>query len=195
MLDLGLEGGSLSAGIYQVGLKNATLWEYAKPGEWNDPDYILIGYVGDAQVAGEGRPTTLTPNEQYTHMSLWCLMAAPLIFSGDMEKLDPFTLNVLCNAEVIAVDQDPLGKQARIVRRTDDELVLAKPLQDGSLAVGLFNLGEFERTVSVSWAELGISGSRTIRDLWRQKDVAASDARWSADLGRHGVSMVRLIPR
>lgn len=190
--DLGLEGGRLSIGIYQVGLRNAELWEYAKPGEWNDPDYILIGYVGDAQQAGEGRPTTLTPNEQYTHMSMWCLMAAPLIFSGDMEKLDPFTLNILCNAEVIAVDQDPLGKQARIVRRNEEELVLAKPLQDGSLAVGLFNLGEFEREISVSWAELGISGPRTVRDLWRQKDIGASEKTWSARVGRHGVSLVRL---
>ncbi|MGQ9589654.1 MAG: NPCBM/NEW2 domain-containing protein [Planctomycetota bacterium] len=192
--DLGLEGGQLSLGIYQVGLKNATLSEYARPGAWNDPDYILIGWVGDASVGGEGRPTTLTPNEQYTHMSMWCLMAAPLIFSGDMERLDPFTLNILCNAEVIDVDQDPLGKQASIARQDEDELVLAKPLEDGSLAVGLFNLSEFERTVAVSWKELGIEGARRVRDLWRQKDLGALDSSYTAAIGRHGVSLVRIFP-
>ena len=67
---------------------------------------------------GVGHKTPLTPNEQYSYMSMWCLMASPLIFSGDMARLDPFTLNVLCNAEVIDVDQDALGRQARIVRKT-----------------------------------------------------------------------------
>ena len=98
-------------------------------------------------------------------------MAAPLFFSGDMAKLDAFTLNVLCNAEVIDVDQDPLGKQARIVRQTDDELVLAKPMEDGSMAVGLFNLAEARRDMTVSSADLGVSDPVLVRDLWRWKDV------------------------
>ena len=116
--DLGLERGSRLPGFYSIGFSNAQHWEYARPGCWNDPDYLLIGYVGDAYQMGVGRKTTLTPNEQYSYMSMWCLMAAPLIFSGDMARLDPFTLNVLCNAEVIDVDQDALGRQARIVRKT-----------------------------------------------------------------------------
>jgi alpha-galactosidase len=190
--DLGLVGGQLSLGIFNVGLFNATLNEYAGPGRWNDPDYILIGYVGDAKITGEGRPTTLTPNEQYTHMSMWCLMAAPLIFSGDMERLDEFTLNILCNAEVIEVDQDPLGIQARILRRSEEELVLAKPMEDGSIAAGLFNLAEVEREVDVTWKELDIEGPRIVRDLWRQRDVGQFDARFSSRIGRHGVTMVRL---
>ena len=190
--DLGLEGGSLNRGIYQVGLKNAKLWEYAGPGHWNDPDYLLIGWVGDARVTGEGRPTPLTPNEQYSHMSMWCLMAAPLIFSGDMTKLDDFTLNVLCNREVIAVDQDILGKQARIVRQTATELVLAKPLADGSLAVGLFNLGEFPQTIAVTWKELGRQGPQRVRDLWRQKEIGTHPDGYTAEVGRHGVILIRL---
>ena len=190
--DLGLAGGKLSLGIYQTGFHNAALHDYARPGRWNDPDYLLIGYVGDARSGGEGRPTTLTPNEQYTHMSMWCLMAAPLIFSGDMTRLDPFTLNVLCNAEVIGVDQDPLGKQARIVRRTDDELILLKPMQDRSPALGLFNLGETERRVTVTWQELDLTGPRVVRDLWRQKDLGTFDGQFSATVSRHGVAFVRL---
>lgn len=193
--DLGLEGGQLSRGIYKVGLFNATLADFAGPGRWNDPDYILIGWVGDARRMGEGRPTSLTPNEQYSHMSMWCLMAAPLIFSGDMTKLDPFTLNILCNAEVIEIDQDPLGKQARIVSQTSTSLVLAKPLEDGSLAVGLFNLGPVPATVSVDLAALNLKGRQRARDLWRQKDLPAPvEGSYSADLPRHGVSLIRLWP-
>lgn len=190
--DLGLEGGSLNRGIYQVGLKNAQLWEYAAPGHWNDPDYILIGWVGNARTGGEGSPTPLTPNEQYSHMSMWCLMAAPLIFSGDMTKLDDFTLNVLCNREVIAIDQDPLGKQARIVRQTPSELVLAKPLEDGSLAVGLFNLSEFPLEMAVSWKELDRPGPQVVRDLWRQKDLGPQEDGFSSQVPRHGVLLLRL---
>ncbi|MGQ9505436.1 MAG: NPCBM/NEW2 domain-containing protein [Thermogutta sp.] len=190
--DLGLEGGSLNRGIYQVGLKNAKLWEYAGPGHWNDPDYLLIGWVGEARVAGEGRPTPLTPNEQYSHMSMWCLMAAPLIFSGDMTKLDDFTLNVLCNREVIAIDQDILGQQARIVRQTATELVLAKPLADGSLAVGMFNLGELPQTMTITWKELDRQGPQLVRDLWRQQDLGVSKDGYTAEIGRHGVILVRL---
>jgi len=192
--DLGLARGGLLPGFYHIGFSNARHAEHAEPGQWNDPDYILIGWVGDAHKQGEGHPTRLTPNEQYSYMSMWCLMASPLIFSGDMAKLDPFTLNVLCNAEVIDIDQDPLGKQARIIRQTDQELVIAKPLDDGSLAVGLFNLAEIEREISVVWPDLGISGGRIARDLWRQKDLGTFDGQTTATVPRHGVSLVRIRP-
>jgi alpha-galactosidase len=192
--DLGLERSSELPGFYKIGFSNAKHWENARPGAWNDPDYILIGWVGDAHGMGEGKKTTLTPNEQYSYMSMWSLMAAPLIFSGDMAKLDAFTLNVLCNAEVIAVDQDPLGQQAKILRQTSDELVLVKELADGSKAVGLFNLSSLPRKMSVSWNELGISGNRPVRDLWRQKDIGAFDQTYEVEVPRHGVSLVSVRP-
>lgn len=141
---------------------------------------------------GEGKKTTLTPNEQYSYMSLWSLMAAPLIFSSDMAKLDAFTLNVLCNAEVIAVNQDPLGRQAKILRQTKDELLLMKELADGSKTIGLFNLGERPTVLSVAWAELGISGRQRVRDVWRQKDLAKYKNEFRADVPRHGVALVKL---
>ncbi len=191
--DLGLERGAALPGFYKIGLSNAKHWEYARPGAWNDPDYILIGWVGDAHGMGEGRKTTLTPNEQYSYMSLWSLMAAPLIFSGDMAKLDAFTLNVLCNAEVIAVDQDPLGKQAKLLRQSDNEYMMVKDLEDGSKAVGLFNLGEQPAKLSVSWTELGISGKQRVRDLWRQKDLGKFKNEFHAEVPRHGVILVRLL--
>jgi alpha-galactosidase len=191
--DLGNMAARRLPGFYRAGLSNARQWKYAKPGEWNDPDYILIGTLGDWRT-GRGIPASLSADEQYSYMSMWCLMASPLFFSGDMARLDEFTLNVLCNAEVIAIDQDPLGKQARIVRQSEDELVLAKPLENGSLAVGLFNLADGTRTMSASWTQLGLSGKQTVRDLWRQKDLGPSEGKLTAEVNRHGVMMVRLRP-
>ena len=114
---------------YDVAIKNAAHAGNARPGAWNDHDYIQIGFVGDARKMGQPTPCPLTPNEQYSYMSLWCLMAAPLIYSGDMTRLDEFTLNVLCNPEVIEIDQDPLGKQGTPVVRGEDREIWKKELK------------------------------------------------------------------
>ena len=187
--DLGEVRDARLPGFYTIGLSNARHWQYARPGAWNDPDYILIGWIGGGHGA---HLTTLKPDEQYAYMSMWCLMAAPLIFSGDMGKLDPFTLNVLCNHEAIDVDQDPLGKQARIVKQTADELILAKEMEDGSTAVGLFNLASTAAKLSVSWADLVLTGRRIARDLWRQKDLGTFENVFQTTVPRHGVMFVRL---
>jgi len=192
--DLGLEKAADLPGFYSIGRSNAKHWQYAKPGQWNDPDYILIGWVGDAHKQAEGRPTTLTPNEQYSYMSMWCLMAAPLIFSGDMDKLDEFTLNILCNAEVIEVDQDPLGKQAPIIAQTDEYFIMAKDMEDGSKAVGLFNTSQVGTDIAISWKDLGIEGRHRVRDLWRQKNLGTYKDRFEAKVPMHGVVLVRIFP-
>jgi alpha-galactosidase len=119
-------------------------------------------------------------------------MASPLIFSGDMSKLDPFTLNVLCNSEIIDVNQDSLGKQAVIVRKTESDFILEKPLDDGSVAVGLFNLTNTPRPISADWKELGLSGRQTVHDLWRQHDLGTFFETFSSQVPGHGVTMVRL---
>lgn len=193
--DLGLARHERLPGFYSIGFANAQHAAHAGPGHWNDPDYILIGRVGNARRKDDPpQPTGLTPDEQYSYMSMWALMAAPLFFSGDMGSLDAFTLNVLCNAEVIDIDQDPLGKQGAIVRHSEDEFILAKPMEDGSLAVGLFNLSETPREIAVTWNELGISGRRRVRDVWRQRDLASARAAWRARVNPHGVALVRLFP-
>jgi alpha-galactosidase len=193
--DLGLASGDLLPGFYHIGLSNARHFENAGPGYWNDPDYILIGTIGNARNQEEpGYPTKLTPNEQYSYMSMWCLMAAPLFYSGDMRVLDDFTLNVLCNAEVIEVDQDPLGRQARPLVQDDETLIMAKPMADGSLVVGLFNLAEFPRDISVDSSLLGFEGPRRIRNLWRQIDLGYVGSRFEMRVDRHGVMLVRLSP-
>jgi alpha-galactosidase len=119
-------------------------------------------------------------------------MTAPLIFSGDMAKLDAFTLNVLCNSEVIAMDQDALGHQARILKQTSDEFILLKELEDGSKAVGIFNLDERPRKLPVSWADLGLAGAQEIRDLWRQKEIGTFAGPFETEVPRHGVTLVRM---
>ena len=193
--DVGVMRGDALPGFYEAGFANATLSAYAGPGGWNDPDYILIGTVGDARnTAAPARLTSLTHEEQYSYMSMWSLMAAPLIFSGDMSKLDEFTLNVLCNSEVIDIDQDSLGKQGVIVRRTESEFVLKKPLADGSLAVGLFNLTNTPRSISVDWNELGLTEEQMARDVWRQRNLGSFTESFSDTVLGHSVILVRLIP-
>lgn len=193
--DLGLEKDTELPGFYSIGFKNAEHWEYAGPGRWNDPDYILIGVVGNAHAWRSGSPperVKLTANEQYSYMSMWALMASPLFFGGDMSRLDEFTLNVLCNAEVIDVNQDLLGKQARIVRKTKEEFVLAKPLEDGSVAVGLFNLTREPREMACPLKELGAAEAASVRDLWRQKEDGKAVRDLRKTVGAHGVVMLRL---
>ncbi|MBC8327809.1 MAG: NPCBM/NEW2 domain-containing protein [Planctomycetes bacterium] len=193
--DLGLGAQDPFQAVLGIGLRNARLHEFAGPGRWNDPDYLLLGWVGSAFTMGEGQPTRMSGDEQYSTMSLWCLMAAPLVFSGDMAKLDAFTLNVLCNPEVIEVDQDPLGRQGQVVRLEDDALLMVKPMADGSVAVGLFNLAEYPRELGFLAAELGLSGPQRLRNLWHQHDLEDLDGEYRERLGRHDVRLLRLWPR
>ena len=130
-----------------IGFKQDPTAPFAGPGHWNDPDMLVVGQVG----WGKLHPTRLTPDEQYTHISLWCLLSAPLLIGCDLEKLDDFTLGLLGNDEVLAVDQDSLGQQATCVAANDTLRVFAKDLDDGAKAVGLFNLGDQPATVVASW--------------------------------------------
>ncbi len=186
--DLGMPG-NLSASMYGIGFGQNGIEKWAGPGHWNDPDYVLIGWI---TWEGAMRPTPLTPNEQYTHVSLWSLMAAPLIFSGDMTRLDDFTLSLLTNDEVLEVNLDPLGRQAGRVAKDGEMEVWAKDMEDGSKAVGLFNRGEVAGVVTARWADLGVTGKKRVRDLWRQKDVGEFEERFSASVPRHGAMVLRL---
>jgi alpha-galactosidase len=172
-----------------IGFGQAGHEKYAGPGHWNDPDMLVVGYVGwSARV----RPTKLTPNEQYTHISLWCLLCSPLLIGCDMTKLDDFTLSLLTNDEVLDVSQDPLGRQAARVAKHDSLEVWAKDMEDGSKVAGLFNLGEDEAPVTVDWSDLGLQGQKTVRDLWRQQNVGAFANQFQATVPRHGVVLIKL---
>ncbi len=173
----------------EIGFGQAGHERYAGPGHWNDPDMLVVGYVGwSANV----RPTRLTPNEQYTHISLWCLLCSPLLIGCDMTKLDDFTLNLLTNDEVLEVSQDPLGRQAGRVVKDGDREVWAKDMEDGSKAVGLFNLGEDACAMTLKWADLGWTGKHRARDLWRQQDLGKFAGEIQVQVPRHGVVLLRV---
>lgn len=180
--------------FFNVALKNAEHGAWSKPGAWNDPDYLQIGWIGSQRGTNFTlpKPCPLSADEQYSYMSLWCLMAAPLFFSGDMERLDAFTLNVLGNPEVIAVDQDALGQSARVVKLAGGTFAMIKDLADGSKAAGLFNPGETAKLVTVSWTDLGLTGRYAVRDLWRQQDLGKVRKAFTQNLPRHGVFLMRL---
>jgi hypothetical protein len=167
-----------------------SLYKYGGPGGWNDPDYLLLGYLSNWK--GQTVPTPLTPNEQYTQVSLWCLLAAPLILSGDITRLDKFTLSLLTNDEVIEVDQDPLGRPGRRVAVSGPLEVWAKEMEDGSTVVGLFNRGERETEVVARWQDLSLQSPKTVRDLWRQQDLGQCDREFRSQVPRHGVRLVSI---
>lgn len=158
-----------------VSVKNIALDQdkaapYAKPGNWNDPDMLVVGHVG----WGNPHPSKLKPDEQYLHISLWSLFSAPLLIGCDMEKLDDFTLNLLTNDEVIDINQDPLGKQARCLYSIGDLRIYVKELEDGSRAVGFCNFGLEPVDLGFKdFEELGLKGQFVVRDLWRQKDISS----------------------
>jgi alpha-galactosidase len=163
---------------------------YSRPGHFNDLDLLVVGTLS----WGRGAPhqTHLTPDEQYTQISMWCLMSSPLLLSCDLQKLDPFTLSLITNDDVLDVDQDSLGKQATCVAKDGDLNVYAKPLEDGSWAVGLINRGTENATVTLKWSDLKLTGKQTVRDLWRQKDVGVFDQQFSSPVAPHGVVLLRV---
>ena len=175
-----------------IGFKQDKAAPFAKPGNWNDPDMLIVGEVG----WGKTHPTRLTPDEQYTHISLWCLLAAPLLIGCDMTRFDDFTLNLLSNDEVLALDQDALGRQAMCVLTDGDIRVYEKQLEDGGRALGFFNLGQVPATQNFTrLAQLGFTGRQHVRDLWRQQDLAevnAADGVLPLTIPAHGVVLYKL---
>jgi alpha-galactosidase len=165
---------------------------YARPGHWNDPDMMILGTLGWGKTPW---PSKLTADEQYTHMSAWCLLSVPLLLGNDISQLDEFTYNLLTNQEVLDVNQDPLGKQATVISQKDDLGVMSKDMEDGSKAVGLFNLAEYgTQPVILKWDDLKIKGKYLVRDLWRQKDLGIYEGEFKADVAQHGVVMLSIRP-
>ncbi|MCX7006008.1 MAG: hypothetical protein NTY53_01940, partial [Kiritimatiellaeota bacterium] len=129
---------------------------------------------------------------QYSHVSLWCLWSSPMIIGTPIERLDEFTLGLLTNDEVLEINQDPLGKQAVRTLLAGGGEALLKELEDGSKALGLFNIGAAEAEISVKWSELGLRGPQRVRDLWRQQDRGEFAEGYSAKIAPHGVLLLRL---
>ena len=180
--------------IFEIAQRNCELRAWNGPGGWNDPDYVQIGKIGNAGSMGQLADCPLSYNEQYSFMSLWSLMACPIFYSGDMASLDEFTLGVLGNAEVIDINQDPLGQCAAYTPLDDGAFLLVKDLADGTKAIGLANRGQFPKTLTAPWRLLGIGGRQTVRDVWRQKDLGAFDGGYTAEVPRRSVLLLKVSP-
>jgi len=209
--DAGTRDPDRGKGIYDIWLMQERWASSAGPGHWPDPDMPVVGKVGWGPVL---HPSKLTPDEQYTHISLWCLWSAPLLIGCPIEDMDDFTRNLLTNDEVLALDQDPLGRMAVTVLSDGDRQVLAKSLENGSIAVGLFNRGSAPQKVTVPWGMLLLDGPPVlrelwqyedvskrprdrrclVRDLWRQQDVGVYKEKFTATVPAHGVVLVRITP-
>ncbi len=164
------------------------LEQYAGPGHWNDPDMLVVGKVG----WGTPRDNRLTHDEQFSHFTLWCMTASPLLLGCDLSQLDPFTLDLVTNDEVLDVDQDPLGKPAGSKVKNGDTEIWSRPLWDGTIAVALFNRGEAQTDITVKWPDVGISGKQPVRDLWKKKDLGKFDGAFTASVPLHGVVLVKI---
>jgi alpha-galactosidase len=184
--DINDSWGSMSS----IGFRQDVCTPYTRPGNWNDPDMLVVGKVGWGPSL---HYTRLTPDEQYTHISLWCMLSAPLLIGCDMTQMDDFTLNLLSNDEVLAIDQDPAAKPARKASVQGDIQVWTKPLADGTVAVGIFNLGNRATVGTFSFSDLGLDGDWQVRDCWRQKDQGTFNGNYtSRPIPSHGVVLLRL---
>jgi alpha-galactosidase len=163
-----------------IGFEQNGLEKFAGPGHWNDPDMLEVG---------NGK---MSHDEYLTHMSLWCLLAAPLLAGNDLSKMTPETLAILTNPEVVAVDQDSRGVQGHRVWEEGPYEIWAKPLADGSTAVGLFNRGEDAEEIKLDFSAVGAPESASVRDLWARKDLGTFTANFSAKVPKHGVVLIKV---
>jgi alpha-galactosidase len=178
------DGSCCSNGVMAILDEQVGLQSYAGPGHWNDPDMLEVGNGG------------MTTTEYRSHFSLWAILAAPLIAGNDLRNMSPEIHDILTNKEVIAVDQDPMGREGRRVWKDGDLEVWAKQMQDGSRAVALLNRGSSLQEITVTWEQIGYPGhlNATVRDLWAHKDLGKVTERFSAPVESHGIIMVTVRP-
>jgi alpha-galactosidase len=164
----------------RIGFGQNELAAWAKPGHWNDPDMLEIGNGA------------MSETEYKTHMSLWSMLAAPLLAGNDLRNMSPEILAILTNHDVIAVNQDKDGKQGKQVWKSGDQEIWSRPLAGGAFAVALFNRATAEAKVTVKWSDIGITGNWHVRDLWLHQDIDWPGPEYSVTIPAHGVVMMRL---
>jgi alpha-galactosidase len=172
-----------------IAFRQPDISQHSGPGHWNDPDMLIVGKVGWGPNLRNSR---LAPIEQQTHITIWALLAAPLLIGCDMTQLDEFTLDLLTNDEVLAVDQDELGNAATRVASAGNAEVWSRPLADGTIAVGLFNRGVEPTTVVAKWSDVKLTGPQPVRDLWQQKDLGEYDREYAVQVRGHGSVLLKI---
>jgi alpha-galactosidase len=193
------------ASVVRNGFDNVALSQYAGPGHWNDLDMLMVGKANWPSKLGEydipnqpPRPTKLTPDEQKTHMSLWAIMASPLLFSGDLAQVDAATKELLTNPEIISVNQDSLGAPVRTIRDEAGVKILTRRLAYNALAVAVFNVGETELDVQMSFQELGIPESGYgvfVENLWNHNNGVYDENGVRGKVPPHGVAFFKMTPQ
>jgi alpha-galactosidase len=174
-----------------IGFQQTGHERFSGPGHWNDTDMLVVGHLGWGRTTPP-RQTSLTPNEQLTHISLWALQAAPMLIGADMSQMDGWTVDLLGNREVLAINQDPLGRAAGRVWADNWTQIWARELSDGTMAIGLFNRAPEAMPVTVKFADVGLKGPQRVRDPWTHTDASgdANDS-YTATVPRHGVVLLR----
>ncbi len=172
--DIGPSYGSMT----NIGFRQNGLESYAGPGHWNDPDMLFMH--------------ALKPNEQITHLTLWSMLAAPLLIGSDISKLSSYSIDALSNDEVIEIDQDPLGQQGKRVAQNGNLEVWARPLWDGTTAVALFNRSRKVANVTTKWSDLGLKGTQNVRDLWRQENAGKAREGFTRAVPPHGAMLFKV---
>lgn len=166
-----------------IGFAQDSLAPFAKPGHWNDPDMLEVGNGG------------MTDDEYRTHMSLWSILAAPLLAGNDLHTMSPTIHDILTNREVIAVDQDKEGKQGRRLSKTGDQEIWSRPLAGGVQAVAVFNRAPAATRITVTWTDVGLPAAPAhLHDLWSHIDLTPVSAEFSATVPPHGVVLLRVTP-
>ncbi len=168
------------ARMAEIGFGQAGLAQYAGPGHWNDPDMLEVGNGG------------MTLDEYRTHMSLWVILAAPLLAGNDLSKMTPETIALLTNREVIAIDQDKAGRQGDRVLAEGPIEVWTRPLADGSQAVGVFNRSDRDLSYELDLRKVGIADAGRVRDLWNGRDLTGMGRPTTQMIPRHGVLLLRV---
>jgi len=175
--------------VSEIGFNQERWNAYGGPGHWNDPDMLVVGWVGWGP---QLHPTRLNAAEQYSHISLWAMLSAPLLIGCDLERLDPLTSNLLSNDEVLAIDQDALGVSARRIATMGAIDVFQKPLEDGSVALAFFNRGDLPHSVSVQLDRLALGSRLALRDVWRQRNVGEFEKEFPVSVAPHDVQLYKV---
>ncbi|MBK9391821.1 MAG: glycoside hydrolase family 27 protein [Bacteroidetes bacterium] len=169
------------------------LWEYAGPGYWNDPDMLEVGNLTRERLWGGISPVKMVLHEYQSQFSMWCIVAAPLIAGNDLRTMSTEITKILTNKEVIAINQDKLGKQGRRIRDDGEIEVWAKELEGKKYAVALFNRSSSATDITVDWKELGLKGKHMVRDLWLHEDIGKFNNTFTGKNIPGHVAMVILI--
>lgn len=177
--------------VRDIGFRQYVCAPYSKPGGWNDPDMLVVGKVGWGPSLHQ---TRLTASEQYTHITLWAMLSAPMLIGCDLSSLDDFTLNLLTNDEVLEIDQDPLGKAAIPVVKNNLYEIWVKDLEDGTKAIALFNMMEVEQKIDVDLALVtGSDKEVTLRDVWRQQNIGRYTGKFDTTVMPHGTCLLKIV--